>query len=136
MNVLIILLAAVGILLIWLLLQMRTLIQIHDTLAIIGNEELEILLATIPSTTLIDIREPEEFILGHIPGAINIPFMSLKERVCTLETKQPIVLIGKNSKKTQKLAGFIQKKRPDIIIQYIKGIPTYYPNGTFLINWL
>lgn len=35
---------------------------------------------------IIDVREPHEFILGHIDGAINTPLGKLKDQLKTLET--------------------------------------------------
>jgi len=32
-----------------------------------------------PGTVLLDVRKPEAFTAGHIPGAINMPFTSLRQ---------------------------------------------------------
>ncbi|MBE0661864.1 MAG: hypothetical protein IH597_05285 [Bacteroidales bacterium] len=40
----------------------------------VSAEQLEELIATsTPGLKIIDVREPEEYVTGHIPGAINIP---------------------------------------------------------------
>jgi len=41
--------------------------------------------------TVIDVRPPEEFAAGHVPGAINIPLNKLKSRLKDLDTTQEIV---------------------------------------------
>lgn len=41
--------------------------------------------------TVLDVRSAEEFALGHIPGAINIPVAELKRRLVELPKKQEIV---------------------------------------------
>ena len=41
--------------------------------------------------TVLDVRLPEEFALGHIPGAINTPVGDLKRRLSELPKKQEIV---------------------------------------------
>lgn len=41
--------------------------------------------------TVLDVRPPDEFALGHIPGAINIPLRELKSRVSELRKSQEIV---------------------------------------------
>ena len=33
---------------------------------------------------LIDVRDKEEFVVGHIPGAINIPYAQLQESISEL----------------------------------------------------
>jgi rhodanese-related sulfurtransferase len=42
---------------------------------------------------LVDVRTPDEFTAGHLPGAINIPVQDLERRMAELEAKEkPIVL--------------------------------------------
>ncbi len=42
-----------------------------------GMNELVEEMRNIPEAKLIDVREPEEFAAGHIPGSMNIPVSSL-----------------------------------------------------------
>lgn len=41
--------------------------------------------------TVLDVRPPDEFALGHLAGAINIPLRSLKNRLAELDPTQEIV---------------------------------------------
>jgi ArsR family transcriptional regulator len=41
--------------------------------------------------TLLDVRPEDEFALGHVPGAINIPLAALKKRFKDLDSSQEIV---------------------------------------------
>jgi len=41
--------------------------------------------------TVLDVRPPEEYAAGHLPGAINIPLSELEERLDELEPAQEIV---------------------------------------------
>jgi ArsR family transcriptional regulator len=41
--------------------------------------------------TVLDVRPADEFALGHLPGAINIPLGELKKRLAGLDPKQEIV---------------------------------------------
>lgn len=41
--------------------------------------------------TVIDVRPPEEYAAGHVPGAVNIPLDKLKSRLKDLKTNQEIV---------------------------------------------
>jgi len=38
-------------------------------------------LAARQGTPLIDVREPDEFATGHVPGAVNIPMSQLGDRL-------------------------------------------------------
>ncbi|KAB2912472.1 MAG: metalloregulator ArsR/SmtB family transcription factor [Hyphomicrobiaceae bacterium] len=41
--------------------------------------------------TVLDVRPEEEFALGHLPGAINIPLSQLKRRLAALDRRTEIV---------------------------------------------
>jgi rhodanese-related sulfurtransferase/predicted transcriptional regulator len=41
--------------------------------------------------TVLDVRPNDEFALGHIPGAVNIPFRELRRRIGELDPRQEIV---------------------------------------------
>jgi ArsR family transcriptional regulator len=41
--------------------------------------------------TVLDVRPVDEFALGHLPGAINIPLGDLKKRLAELDPEQEIV---------------------------------------------
>ena len=41
--------------------------------------------------TVLDVRPPEEFAAGHIPGAINIPLIDLERRLKDLTEDEEIV---------------------------------------------
>jgi len=44
------------------------------------------------SETLIDVREPDEFAAGHIPGARNLPLSQLRDRFRELSSERPLML--------------------------------------------
>ncbi len=41
---------------------------------------------------VIDVRTPEEFAAGHIPGAVNIPFDEVAERISEVEAPHGVAL--------------------------------------------
>lgn len=43
------------------------------------------------SVTVLDVRPPEEFALGHLPGAVNIPLDRLDEALGELPVDRPVV---------------------------------------------
>jgi rhodanese-related sulfurtransferase len=44
------------------------------------------------NVTIIDVREPNEFAEGHIPGSVNIPLRTLGTNLSDIPTDQPVVL--------------------------------------------
>lgn len=53
----------------------------------IGADELMSRIEAETAPTILDVRTPEEFAAGHVPGAINIPYTELEERYSELETE-------------------------------------------------
>jgi ArsR family transcriptional regulator len=43
------------------------------------------------AVTVLDVRPPDEFTLGHLPGAVNIPLRALQARLAELDPTQEIV---------------------------------------------
>lgn len=41
--------------------------------------------------TVLDVRPPEEFDVGHIPGAINVPYKKLEEYIKNLDSAKEVV---------------------------------------------
>ena len=65
-------------------------LTVKDQLEPIPREEL-LKRARDGLVTVIDVRPPEEYAAGHVPGAVNIPLDKLKSRLKDLNTKQEIV---------------------------------------------
>ena len=42
---------------------------------------------------LIDVREPDEYVAGHVPGAVLIPMGQLTARMAELDPSAPVHLI-------------------------------------------
>jgi rhodanese-related sulfurtransferase len=47
--------------------------------------------------TVIDVRPPDEYALGHVAGALNVPLASLKERLDGFDPRQEIVAYCRGS---------------------------------------
>ncbi len=43
------------------------------------------------SYTLLDVREPEEYEEGHIPGAVLIPLSELPDRLSEIDSQKPVL---------------------------------------------
>lgn len=50
---------------------------------------------------VIDVRTPEEFALGHVPGAVNIPFEQVASRVAEVgDPSKPVVLYCRSGRRS------------------------------------
>jgi len=60
------------------------------------------------SPQIVDIRDPEEYAEGHIPGAINVPMSELPSRVGEIDWDDDVVVacpIGQSSIQAARLIG-------------------------------
>jgi rhodanese-related sulfurtransferase/TusA-related sulfurtransferase len=58
---------------------------------VVQNDELQSKLGS--GVTVVDVREPAEYIFGHIPGAVNIPLGDLEQKVSELNKEDEIYVI-------------------------------------------
>lgn len=65
-------------------------LTVKDDLEPIPRKEL-LVRAREGSITVLDVRPPEEFSAGHLPGAVNVPIADLEKRLRELDSKQEIV---------------------------------------------
>lgn len=54
---------------------------------VITAEELARALAADPPPVIVDVRSPEEYRAGHLPGSLSIPMEELAARASTLDPK-------------------------------------------------
>ena len=57
----------------------------------------------------LDVREPDEFAHGHIPGAINVPQAELASRLAELPRDRPILTICKGGSRSLRTAQFLKQ---------------------------
>lgn len=62
----------------------------RDNLEAVSRKELRRRLCE-GSVTVLDVRPEDEFALGHVPGALNIPLRALKTRLSELDPAQEVI---------------------------------------------
>ncbi len=65
-------------------------------------------LAEASPANLIDVREPDEFASGHVPGARNIPLMAVPDHVDELRELDDLHLICQAGVRSAKAAAFLE----------------------------
>ena len=70
---------------------------------------------------LLDVRKPEEFAAGHVPGAINIPHDQLASRLSELPRRDKPVVVYCRSGRRAALAEDVLRQAGYTDVQHLKG---------------
>jgi rhodanese-related sulfurtransferase len=58
---------------------------------------------------LLDVREPEEYMAGHVPAALNIPQADLASRLEELPRDRPVMVICQAGMRSLRAAQFLKQ---------------------------
>jgi glyoxylase-like metal-dependent hydrolase (beta-lactamase superfamily II)/rhodanese-related sulfurtransferase len=62
-----------------------------------------------PAAVLLDVREPQEFAAGHVPGARNLPQAELATRLSEVPRDRPLYLICQGGFRSRRAAQFLSQ---------------------------
>jgi rhodanese-related sulfurtransferase len=87
------------------------------------------------STVVLDVRSPEEYAAGHVPGAVNIPYDQVASRIAEVPKDKDVLLYCKTGRRAgiaaEVLAGQgytrLQHLEGDIVAWVGKGRPVETP---------
>lgn len=77
---------------------------------------------------IVDIRGPEQFAAGHVPGAINIPMAELPQHVDEVDWSEDVTVvcpIGQSSVQAAKLIGSYEGADADAVKSMEGGYRTW-----------
>lgn len=66
-------------------------------------------------TVVIDVREPDEYVEGHVPGAPLIPLGEVMERVDEFPATDEVLIICKMGGRSMKAAQFLRGQGIDAV---------------------
>jgi rhodanese-related sulfurtransferase len=62
------------------------------------------------NTLLLDVREPEEYAHGHVPGAVSLPQAELATRLDEVPRDRPIIAICQTGVRSVRAAQFLKQQ--------------------------
>lgn len=68
-----------------------------------------------PNITLIDVREPDEFASGHVPGAVNIPLGDVPARMGEIPADEPVYLICRSGGRSARAGEYLEQNGYDTV---------------------
>jgi rhodanese-related sulfurtransferase len=63
---------------------------------------------------IIDVRQPDEYEDGHVPGAVLIPLGQVPDRVAEVPADQPVYLICKTGARSLRAAEWLAQQGRDV----------------------
>lgn len=90
--------------------------RLHETL---GRKKVQV----------VDVRAPDEWRRGHVPGAIHIPLAALPERIGELDASVPIVLHCKGGGRSSIATSFLQARGIGSVSNLAGGYDAWVAEG-------
>jgi rhodanese-related sulfurtransferase len=59
-------------------------------------------------TTVVDVREPQEYLAGHVPGAVLIPMGQLPSRMQELDRDAPVHVVCASGNRSAAMTDFLR----------------------------
>ncbi len=57
---------------------------------------------------IVDVREPGEYVVGHVPGAVLIPMGQLPRRTAELDRNAPVYVVCASGNRSATMTGFLR----------------------------
>jgi len=82
-----------------------------------------------PNAMILDVREPEEFAYGHVPGAVNVPQADLASRIDELPRNRPILTICQSGSRSLRSAQFLRQQGFQDVVTVAGGTSAWRAAG-------
>jgi rhodanese-related sulfurtransferase len=56
---------------------------------------------------VLDVRQPEEYESGHVPGAVLVPLGEVPDRVAEVPTTEPVYVVCRSGARSRRAAEFL-----------------------------
>ncbi len=87
------------------------------------------------SIYLVDVRDPDEFAVGHFQSAVSIPVDQLENKINTLPTDKPIVFVCSTGARSGESYYMLQDLKPDLKkVFYLEAEVEYRKDGSYKIK--
>jgi hydroxyacylglutathione hydrolase len=82
-----------------------------------------------PDTLLLDVREPDEYALGHVPGAVNLPQAELASRLDEVPRDRPVQVICQGGYRSLRSAQFLAQSGYRAVVSVQGGTAAWQASG-------
>jgi hydroxyacylglutathione hydrolase len=85
--------------------------------------------AGVEARQIVDVRSPEEWSRGHLPGALHIPLAALPDRIGELDASSPIVLHCQEGGRSSIAASFLESQGLSNVSNLAGGFDEWVAQG-------
>lgn len=71
---------------------------------------------------VVDVRTPQEFAQGHVPGAVNLPLQEIAAWADRLPKDKPVYLYCRSGNRSRQAAEFLKKKGYTNLYNVVGGV--------------
>jgi rhodanese-related sulfurtransferase len=91
--------------------------------------DIDALEARPPDAAVLDVREPEEYAHGHVPGAVSLPQADLASRLDEVPRDRPVMLICQRGMRSYRAAQFLVQMGIDRVASVRGGTAAWRAAG-------
>lgn len=88
----------------------------------ISNEELQRRLAAGEPLVVLDVREPEEYAAGHIPGAILVPVDTVAEAARTIAPDRTVAVVCRSGRRSDYACQILSQRGLHNVLNVVPGM--------------
>ncbi|MDQ3673202.1 MAG: rhodanese-like domain-containing protein [Gemmatimonadota bacterium] len=81
------------------------------------------------SLQVIDVRSPEEWLAGHMPGALHIPLAALPDRLDEIDANTPVVVHCQGGGRSAVAASYLKSHGVESVANLTGGFDAWVANG-------
>ncbi|EKP94576.1 sulfurtransferase TusA family protein [Thermaerobacter subterraneus] len=91
----------------------------------ISSQELARRLEAGDALTVLDVREPEEYEAGHIPGALSVPIETLSEFAARLDRTAEIAVVCRSGRRSAYACRILQQAGFEKVVNVVPGMSAW-----------
>lgn len=89
-------------------------------------EQAQEYMAKTKDLTILDVRNPNEYVTGHYPNSLNIPVAELEQRIAEVPADKPVLIHCAKGIRAKRAYDFVKAKHANQEqVFYIKGSPIF-----------
>lgn len=83
---------------------------------------------------VLDVREPDEWVAGHPPGAHHVPMMTVPQHLDEIPTEGPVVVLCRHGQRSAQVVDFLAARGFDNAVNLDGGIVEWVAAGLPIVT--